>query len=118
MDKAKDHLAGWKANTLLMVGRTTLIHSITSTIPSHIMQQKTSSHENHQSLRQDQSRFSLGIPLERRKIHLLNSDTITKPRREGGLGQMKRMGQNLALAEKFVKGKRHRIQNISATSIR
>jgi hypothetical protein len=38
LDKIRDRLAGWKAQTVSLDGRCTLIQSVTTTIPTHIMQ--------------------------------------------------------------------------------
>jgi hypothetical protein len=38
LEKIQDRLMGWKAKTLSLVGQLTLIQSITSAIPTHLMQ--------------------------------------------------------------------------------
>jgi hypothetical protein len=38
IEKVRDKLAGWKAKTLSMAGRCTLINSVSSAIPTHVMQ--------------------------------------------------------------------------------
>jgi hypothetical protein len=38
IEKIRDKLAGWKARTLSLAGRCTLIQSVTTTIPIHTMQ--------------------------------------------------------------------------------
>jgi hypothetical protein len=38
IEKVREKLAGWKAKTLSMAGRCTLINSVSSAIPTHVMQ--------------------------------------------------------------------------------
>lgn len=38
LEKVRDKLVGWKARTLSLAGRCTLIQAVTTAIPTHIMQ--------------------------------------------------------------------------------
>ncbi|XP_075671161.1 uncharacterized protein LOC142640761 [Castanea sativa] len=73
LDRVKQKLSGWKANLLSMAGRTVLIQSASSTIPSYTMQ----------------------------CAYLPGWEKVTRLKKEGGLGLQSAKGRNTALVAKL-----------------
>jgi hypothetical protein len=77
VEKVRTKLAGWKARSLSMAGRCTLINSITSAIPTHIMQCCLLPTTILKELDKLNRNFLWGDMIEKKKIHLLNWRTVT-----------------------------------------
>jgi hypothetical protein len=100
IEKIRGKLAGWKARTLSLAGRCTLIQSITTAIPTHIMQCTMLPGKICNELDKLNRNFLWGDTLEKKKIHLLKWDTVTRPKVEGGLGIINCKCHNKALLAK------------------
>jgi exonuclease III len=97
VEKVRTKLAGWKARTLSMAGRCTLINSITSAIPTHVMQCCLLPTSISKELDKLNRSFLWGDTVEKKKVHLLNWKTITQAKEDGGLGIKRSKSRNLAL---------------------
>lgn len=80
-----------------MSGRTVLAKATLSSNPSHIMQYIKLPTKITNSINKIQRDFIWGTIAEKRKIHLISWDTITKGKEEGGLGLHKSEVKNRAL---------------------
>ena len=97
VEKVRTKLAGWKARTFSMAGHCTLINSITSAIPTHVMQCCLLPTFITKELDKLNRNFLWGDTVEKKKVHLLNWKTITQAKEDGGLGIKRSKSQNLAL---------------------
>lgn len=79
-------LAGWKANLLNMYGRVVFAKTTLGSIPNHVMQYIKLLSKITKTIVKIQIDFILGSSVERRKIHLVNWEIVTKTKEEGGLG--------------------------------
>ena len=86
IEKIRGKLVGWKARTLSLAGRCTLIQFITTDIPTHIMQCIMLPGKICNELDKLNRNFLWGDTLEMKKIHLLQWDIMTRPKVKGGLG--------------------------------
>ncbi|KAG8378977.1 hypothetical protein BUALT_Bualt07G0040500 [Buddleja alternifolia] len=87
IDRILSKLSSWKARWLNLAGRTTLIQSVTLAIPAYAMQ--TSWLPTSVCNRIDRINHTFlwgGEEGAKRKIHLVKWDTVTKGKKEGGLG--------------------------------
>lgn len=96
INKMNNKLTGWKAKTLNMAGRTTLIHSILATIPNYSIQNNLLPISTRNHIDRIQWNFRGGSTTEKRKVHLVNWETITTPKELGGLGLYKTSEKNYA----------------------
>ncbi|XP_028080539.1 uncharacterized protein LOC114282098 [Camellia sinensis] len=101
LDKMQRRLAGWKAYTLSMVGRATLIQSVPSAIPAYAMQTVLLPAKVCNEIDSMNRNFLWGDTLEKKKIRLVNWDVVCKMKKAGGLGIKKARDQNLALISKL-----------------
>ena len=97
VEKVRTKLAGWKARTFSMVGQCILINSITSAIPTHVMQCCLLPTTISKELDKLNQNFLWGDTIEKKKVHLLNWKTITQAKKDGDLGLKRSKSQNLAL---------------------
>ena len=86
VEKIKGKLAGWKAKTLSMAGRATLIQSTLSTIPYYTMQSTKLPRSTCDDIDRRNKSFLWGELEGERKVHLVAWDTVNKSKREAGLG--------------------------------
>jgi hypothetical protein len=100
IEKIRDKLAGWKAQTLSLAGRCTLINAVTTAIPTHVMQCCMLPSHISKEMDQINRNFLWSDTVSQKKIHLLNWDTISRPKEEGGLGTKKSKCRNIALLVK------------------
>ncbi|XP_075659051.1 uncharacterized protein LOC142628906 [Castanea sativa] len=107
LDKVQAKLQGWKANLLSMARRLTLTKAVLSAIPSYVIQGCFLSKGCFLS-----ERFSLiwiglignflwSSTEEKRKMHLVGWNKVTKPKTRGGLGLHAAKERNLTLAVKL-----------------
>lgn len=82
---------------LTMAGRITLGKSSLSSIPSHVMQYIKLPSKITDAINRVQRDFIWGTTTEKRKLHLLNWDTIASTRDKGGLGVQKNEIRNRAI---------------------
>lgn len=86
VEKVNGKLAGWKAKTLSIAGRTTLIKSALSSIPYYTMQSTKLPRSICDDIDRKSRRFLWGGNEEQRKVHLVAWENVSKNRDEGGLG--------------------------------
>ncbi|XP_062021276.1 uncharacterized protein LOC133737799 [Rosa rugosa] len=100
LDKVQSRLSGWKSKVLSMAGRLTLIHSVTATIPSYAMQTAKLPTSICDSLDKLNRNFLWGDIEDKRRVHLINWDTVCLPKSLGGLGIKKSSEMNQAMLAK------------------
>lgn len=96
IDKVHKKLSNWKAKSLSVAGRHTLIKSVTSAIPSHVMQVAKLPMGICDRLDKMNRDFLWGRTKTKRKIYLINWDTVCKNKSNGGLGIRKAFLNNMA----------------------
>uniref|UniRef100_A0A2N9HWM1 Reverse transcriptase domain-containing protein n=1 Tax=Fagus sylvatica TaxID=28930 RepID=A0A2N9HWM1_FAGSY len=89
------YLGDGKLETLSLAGRFTLIQAVTMAIPTHIMQCTMLPGKICSKLDKLNRNFLWGDTAEKRKNHLLNWKTISRPKEEGGLGWLIRDGKTI-----------------------
>lgn len=101
IDKIQKRLSGWKTNLLSMIGRATLIQSVTSALPSYAMQTMDVPISICKDMDRLNRNFLWGDSESSKKIHLVNWDIVCNNKKVGGLGLRKAKAQNLALMPKM-----------------
>ncbi|CAI0429274.1 unnamed protein product [Linum tenue] len=86
MDKIDQRLAGWKADNLSLAGRVTLAMSVLNALPSYAMQTAMLPASVCDYLDRKIRAFIWGSQQGRRRIHLINWETVCLPKSQGGLG--------------------------------
>ena len=100
IDKIRTKLSAWKARSLSLAGRLTLVNSITSVIPTHIMQCNLLPTKICNELDRISRNFLWGDATSSKKMHVVNWDIVTLPKHLGGLGIKIIMVRNKALLAK------------------
>uniref|UniRef100_A0A2N9F7H7 Reverse transcriptase domain-containing protein n=1 Tax=Fagus sylvatica TaxID=28930 RepID=A0A2N9F7H7_FAGSY len=100
IEKVRDKLAGWKAKTLSMAGRCTLINSVSSAIPTHVMQCCLIPSKTCAELDKLNRNFLWGDSSAKKKLHLIKWDSVSRPKEEGGLGIKRSRCRNKVLLAK------------------
>uniref|UniRef100_A0A2N9IHI9 Reverse transcriptase domain-containing protein n=1 Tax=Fagus sylvatica TaxID=28930 RepID=A0A2N9IHI9_FAGSY len=118
IEKVRDKLAGWKAKTLSMAGRCTLINSVSSAIPTHVMQCCLLPPKVCANLDKLNRNFLWGDTSAKKKIHLMKWDLISRPKDEGGLGIKRSRCRNKALLAKRMWALRLGSEDVWALSLR
>lgn len=90
-------MANWKTKTLMMVGRVTLAKAVLCSIPTQIMQCHTLPTKTTNSINKTIRDFIWSSSNKGRKIHLLNCNIITLPKKSGGLQIRDAKYQNITL---------------------
>ncbi|KAL7215762.1 hypothetical protein ACSBR1_027827 [Camellia fascicularis] len=101
VSKMQKRLSGWRASTLSMAGRASLITSATSAIPSYTIQTLLLPKSVCNDIDKMNSNFLWRDTMEKHKIHLVNWDVVCNIKKKGGLGIKKARDQNLALLSKL-----------------
>lgn len=90
----QNRLSGWKNKTLSMAGRLTLIQAVNASIPIYAMQTAKLHVSICSSLDKLNRDFIWGNCDDKKKIHLVNWNTVYKPKISGGLGLKKTIVMN------------------------
>lgn len=101
LDRMKSKMAGWKLNLLFLVGRIVLTQSVTSTIPSYVMQYTALPLKILQGIDKLNRNFIWGTSETRKKVHLIGWNKVTKAKEESGLGIHAAKPKNTALLAKL-----------------
>ena len=78
-----------------------LIHASSSTIPTYVMQQASLLNKILKGIDRVNRNFLWGSSDHTRKMHWVNWDAVTKPKKLGGLGLQSAKGRNTALLAKL-----------------
>lgn len=97
-----EKLAEWKTKFLNIAGRATLAKGTLSNIPSHSMQYIKLPKQINKKIYQIQRNFIWGTTDSKRKLHLINWETLMNSKSEGGLGIQNVNFKNKALLAKLV----------------
>ncbi|XP_028094336.1 uncharacterized protein LOC114294405 [Camellia sinensis] len=101
IEKIQKKLSSWKAKALSLAGRTTVIQSVSSSIPSYIMQISKLPQSICKQIDKLNRNFLWGDLERRKKVHLVNWKQVCKVKQEGALGLRRAEDQNLALLTKL-----------------
>ncbi|WCJ21173.1 hypothetical protein M5689_003349 [Euphorbia peplus] len=95
-------LSSWKANTLSLAGRITLVNSITAAAPNHIMQTNLLPNSTLDKVDKLNKNFIWGNTVNNRKIHLLKWDIVCRPKKIGGTRIRKSLDSNKVFLMKLL----------------
>ncbi|KAK4285196.1 hypothetical protein QN277_001926 [Acacia crassicarpa] len=101
VNKVKTRLSTWKAKNLSAARRTTLISSVTMSIPGYVMQTSSLPMTTCESLDKYNRKFLWVSTEDKQKIPLVSWDAICKPKTRGGLGLRHAKDQNNAYLMKL-----------------
>ncbi|CAL5324749.1 unnamed protein product [Camellia sinensis] len=101
IERMSSKLSGRKAKNLSLAGRITLIKSVTSVIPNHLMQTMELPRDICNKIDRLNRNFLWGSTENAKKVHLVNWQNVCKSKKQGGLGIRKAREQNLALITKL-----------------
>nr|DAD19666.1 TPA_asm: hypothetical protein HUJ06_021129 [Nelumbo nucifera] len=101
VSRVQTKLVGWKANTLSLASRLTLLQSTLSLIPLHAMQIFCLPSSTCQDVDKARRNFLWESSLDHRKLHLIKWEKILTPKHVGGLGIRDLHSLNLALLTKL-----------------
>ncbi|CAL9019822.1 unnamed protein product, partial [Prunus brigantina] len=86
VDKVQQKLTAWKGKLLSLPGRTTLIQSVTASIPLYTMQTVRLPASTCKELDKINRNFLWGSSDDASKAHLVKWDSVCKSKKKGGLG--------------------------------
>ncbi|XP_019198971.1 PREDICTED: uncharacterized protein LOC109192724 [Ipomoea nil] len=101
LNKMRQKLANWKANSLSMAGRRVLVQSSLATIPTYSMQSMALPSSTCKDIDKICRNFLWGHSESSRKIHTVNWGDICKSKGLGGLGLRTAKEFNLAFLAKL-----------------
>lgn len=101
LDKMDTRLSSWKANTLSLAARHTLVSSVVSAMPSYAMQSTLLPATICEEIDKRCRSFLWGSNTSARKVHLVAWDQVCKRKEEGGLGLRHAKRQNNAYMQSF-----------------
>lgn len=101
IDNLRKKMAGWKTKFLNLAGRTTLVKACLNSIPTYVMTYVKLPKHITKKIYQIQCNFIWGTTSEKRRIHLLNWQTITLLKDLGGIGIKKSSHKYMALLRKL-----------------
>ena len=101
LDCIKSKLASWKANLLSRASRVVLTQSVTSTIPNYTMECVALPSNILQGIDWLSRNFLWGSSENKKKLHLISWEKVTKSKEEGGLGIQAAKPKNTALLAKL-----------------
>ncbi|GAA0145565.1 reverse transcriptase [Lithospermum erythrorhizon] len=86
LDKVRNKLQGWKASSLSLAGRKTLIQATTFAIPNYYCQFTMLPKNICERINKANRAFLWSSSQSKKKIHLVKWSNVTKPTTRGGLG--------------------------------
>lgn len=101
VDRVKSRLSRWKADCLNLAGRVTLAQSVLCALPMYTMQSSLLPKVVCDELDKIVRTFICNDSEERRRLHLLGWDILSRPRDAGGWGIRASSKQNEALMAKL-----------------
>ncbi|KAK7855992.1 putative ribonuclease h protein [Quercus suber] len=102
LEKVNNKLQGWKTKLLSQAGRVTLIISILQSLPDYSFSCIKVPDKICTKLDSITNAFCWGHQPSTRKLHLINWNTICRPRNEGGLGIRKfKLMNQASIAKQF-----------------
>ncbi|XP_019163602.1 PREDICTED: uncharacterized protein LOC109159944 [Ipomoea nil] len=101
LEKIQNRLAGWKSKTLSLAGRHIMIQSVLTAIPYYSMQTMPFPLGVIEAIEKIIRSFLWGAKDGIRKCYLVNWDTVTKRKDNGGLGIKNLKHMNLAFLAKL-----------------
>ncbi|KAL0013397.1 hypothetical protein SO802_000466 [Lithocarpus litseifolius] len=101
LDRVKSKLAGWKASLLSIAGREVLIQASSSAIPAYVMQSNLLPNKVLEGIDRVNRNFLWGSVENKRKMHWVGWNKVTKLKEEGGLGLQTAKGRNTTLLTKL-----------------
>ncbi|XP_074301095.1 uncharacterized protein LOC141632448 [Silene latifolia] len=100
-DKINSRLAGWATKRLSLAGRDTLVKSTLTTIANYSMQTAKIPKTVCDSIDRKAHRFLWGGDENKKSVHLINWETVQKPKSCGGLGIISARQANAAFLTKL-----------------
>lgn len=100
VEKVQARLTGWKANCLSLAGRATLVQAVTSAIPTYTMQATSIPKTTCNAIEKLNRQFLWGDTENKRKVHLINWQSVCEEKACGGLGIKNLKDHNSALLAK------------------
>ncbi|GLT58567.1 hypothetical protein SLA2020_314490 [Shorea laevis] len=101
LDKIRSKLSGWKTKFFSIAGRATLVSSVLASIPNYFMQVMWLPSSIHKEIDRISRNFLWGSVDSQRKIHLVDWNTICKPKAHGGLGFRSTRDANIVAMSKL-----------------
>lgn len=86
VEKVQKQLAGQKTKTLTFVGRTTLVQTMSSTIPNYNMNTTVLPQSICNEINKINRNFLRGDTDGKKKVYLVKWEKVCKPKKYGGLG--------------------------------
>ncbi|OMO66560.1 reverse transcriptase [Corchorus capsularis] len=102
LENLRGRLAGWKAKTLFLAGKATLIQSVTSAIVDYPMQTAVLPASVHLEVDRLHRNFLWGDTLEKKNMHLVGWDKVAKRKKFGGINVKKAKWRNLTFMAKLI----------------
>lgn len=101
LDQMQSKLAGWKDNLLSIASRIVLTQSVTSTIPSYVIQATALPPKILKGVDRLSRNFIWGLSETKKKVHLIGLNKVTKAKEKGGLGIQAAKPKNIAILAKL-----------------
>lgn len=101
MDRVQSRLEGWKTRFLSLAGRQVLVQSVLNAIPTYAMQTMLIPKGVCDAIDKTTRNFLWGGDGTVRKTSMINWNTVTLPKKEGGLGIKSMRSLNMALLSKL-----------------
>ncbi|GLT63634.1 hypothetical protein SLA2020_361840 [Shorea laevis] len=101
LERIRSKLSGWKTKFFSMASRATLVSSVFASIPNYCMQVMWLPSSVHKEIDRISRNFLWGSIDDQRKIHLVDWDTIYKPKTHGGLGLRSTHNANIVAMSKL-----------------